>query len=214
MQLLILLWGCGTKETDSGVQDTGTVLPDCATIAVDECGSYMHCAEISAYHLYVDDVNTCYEIEEQHVVGCMDPSMGCGDAITFASDESGVSYWFPSTCIPDGWTEQEELNTYSEGCSQPGVDCYSLSVSECGNEATCDYISGFERIENDTEECYELQESEPIGCMPINEGCEPVVVNMQDPATESCYQINHGCTPPSWSYCENINEMLPQCPSE
>ena len=214
MYFLVFLWGCGEKETDSAVHDTGTVLADCAEIGADECGEYSHCTSISAYQLDVDDVNTCYERGEEYVVGCMDANLGCGDAITFASDSSGTSYWFASTCIPTGWTEQVELNTYSEGCSQGSTDCYSLSVSACDTVETCTYISGFERLENDTEQCYELQEMEPIGCMPINEGCEPVVLNMQDPATGSCYQINHGCTPPTWSDCENIDESLPECDSQ
>lgn len=214
MQVLFLLWGCGEKETDSASNDTGSVLPDCATIAADECGTHTHCTGISAYQLDVDDVNTCYEIGEEQAVGCMDIDVGCGEAITFASDANGTPYWFPSTCIPEGWTELSELNTYREGCAQESTDCYSLSVSECGNVDGCTYISGFERIENDLEECYALQEMESIGCMPINEGCEPVVLNMQDPATGSCYQINHGCTPTGWSYCEDINQMWPECPSE
>lgn len=214
MHILFFLWGCGEKETDSTVQDTGTVLPDCATIAAEECGTHEHCTGISGFQLDVDDVNTCYERGQEGVVGCMGIDMGCGSAITFASDSSGTSYWFSSTCIPEGWTEQSQLNTYSEGCATPSSDCYSLSVSDCENVEECTYISGFERIENSSEECYELQDMEPIGCMPTNEGCEPVVLNMQDPTTESCYQINHGCTPPTWSSCENINQTWPECSSQ
>ena len=214
MKLLLFLWGCSEKEMDSASNDTAELLPDCATIDVDECGTYAHCVGISGYQLDVDDANACYELGEQHIVGCMDAEMGCGDAITFASDASETSYWFPSTCIPEGWTEQDILNAYTEGCSQTSIDCYELSVSECDTVDSCTYISGFERIENDLDECYELQEAEPIGCMPINEGCEPVVLNMQDPTTGSCYQINHGCTPPEWSYCENLNETLSECSSE
>ena len=145
MQLLIFLWGCGDKENlgelDTAPGDTGTVLPDCGTISADECGDHTRCLGISAHLLEVDDVNTCYELGEQYVVGCMDIETGCGSAITFASDLSGTSYMFSSTCIPEGWTEQADLNTYSEGCPQESTDCYSLSVSECGGVDTCTYIS-------------------------------------------------------------------------
>ena len=210
----LLLWGCGEKEQDSTSIDTGSEPIDCSTLSANECSETNDCVGINANQLEVDDVNTCYEIGEQSMVGCMSANMGCGDAITFATDSGGTPYWFSSTCIPEGWSEQTELNSYSEGCSQPNIDCYSLSVSECGSEESCTLISGFERIEDTTEECYRLSDMTSVGCMPANEACEPVVVNMQDPSSGSCFQINHGCTPTGWSVCEGINDEWPECPQQ
>ena len=74
------------------------------------------------------------------------------------------------------------------------------------------HISGLPRTENDEEECYALEDPTPIGCMSRMEACEPVVLNMQDPNSDTCYQINGVCTPQGWSSCTDINQMWPECP--
>ena len=214
---ILFFWACSDKTTDSGTSTTTdtaqtTTTVECASLGAEECGTAENCTELQAYALNIDDQNMCYELETSTTVGCIDIEQPCGDAITFAENPDGEIYWFSSTCTPSGWTEAQALYSYQEGCEVP--DCYALSVDACALDDSCTYITGFERIENAAEECYALEEATPISCMPIQEACEPVVVNMQHPETGSCYQINHGCTPSGWSYCEDINQTWPECPAE
>ena len=214
MNFILFFWACSEKPADSDPSDTADTVStvDCTSLGPDECGTAENCTELQAHTLNIDDQNMCYELETATTVACIDIEQDCDDAITFAENPEGDIYWFSSTCIPSDWTDVQTLNSYQEGCDAP--DCYSLSVEECALHDSCTYITVFERIENDVEECYTLEDPTSISCMPAQEACEPVVVNMQNPETGSCYQINHGCAPSGWSYCEDINQMWPECPAE
>jgi hypothetical protein len=97
---------------------------------------------IDGRNVYDDgDGSTCIIWSEGSVaVGCMDGSMVCGDAITWAAPPDATSeltscMWFSSTCIPDGWEmcdgdfSDAECPESEDGSSYI-IDTASATVSE------------------------------------------------------------------------------------
>lgn len=71
------------------------------------------CAEVSPQNC-ADAVPWCQPIKGSRnssapeVLGCMGLDVVCSDVTTCSHDSSGgAEYWFPSSCVPEGWIECE-----------------------------------------------------------------------------------------------------------
>ena len=100
----------------SAVDDPG-LAPDCKELSVSECETANTCHVITGSQVVYDDENECFAwANSVEQLGCMDATMGCGDAITLAASSADPTtcYGFSNTCIPDGW-----------------IDCVQESFPDC-----------------------------------------------------------------------------------
>lgn len=95
--LFVLAGGCVEQEP----------LASCATVAPEDCADTPGCAAISGRPVADDGAGgSCVDYSVESVpLGCMSADLGCGSAITNASDAEGNMYVFPSTCLPEGFAE-------------------------------------------------------------------------------------------------------------
>jgi hypothetical protein len=75
-------------------------------MAVEACAADDACTTLDARTIHTDVEPNCVDFSEESVPkACMDADVGCGDAETLAGPpDSDECWWFPSTCVPDGWT--------------------------------------------------------------------------------------------------------------
>ena len=78
----------------------------CQSVSPADCAQQGSCAPIDARPVVSDgEGSTCVRFDnDPTAVGCQAASIGCGDAITFAANAEGERFWFPSTCVPEGFT--------------------------------------------------------------------------------------------------------------
>lgn len=92
-------------SADHGDSDPDTALGECSERAVEDCSE--QCRTIDGRLLQDDgEGGLCVDFgEEGEALACMDADGGCGDAETLAapSADSDQCWWFPSTCVPEGW---------------------------------------------------------------------------------------------------------------
>jgi hypothetical protein len=94
-------------DTGGGADDTGAS-GDCAARPPDACEDDARCASIDGRPLEDDGAGgACVDFSRPgQPLGCMSADGGCGDAETLAASaaEPDTCWWFPSTCLPAGWT--------------------------------------------------------------------------------------------------------------
>jgi hypothetical protein len=106
--------------TDGGADGGDAAKPNCAAVAPSACAATAGCEVVTARR--VDAQQTCY--------GPMEPAackviptepVGCGDTITLATDPQGQRWYFPSTCIPAGFTNISPSNPPHMLCADGGA---------------------------------------------------------------------------------------------
>lgn len=78
----------------------------CADFEPAACAGRAGCAPIDARPMVDDGAGgVCVDFGVPfQAVGCMAAAVGCDDVETVATDPDGAAWWFPSSCVPDGWT--------------------------------------------------------------------------------------------------------------
>ena len=127
-------------------------------------------------------------------LGCMSADAGCGDAETCAEEPGGGARMvFPSTCLPDGWTEV----AWDECCAGPG--CSELHAAACVDSESCAPILGAPAAEICAED-YASWMTVHAGCMDAGVGCGAAETCAQDPATGISLVFPSTCLPDGWTY--------------
>ncbi len=133
--VLILVLGCGDKSddtsrptstetgsTETGSTETGTPdTPDCAEVTAEECGERPDCLTVEGRPAQATDDGFCVEYAATPTAhDCQDGKGGCGDIPYLAApaDDPSVCWWFPNTCIPDGWVLCGDYDKWPECPSQ------------------------------------------------------------------------------------------------
>lgn len=168
----------------------------CEDLSLANCEQRQDCRVIDGRKVY--EAQQCLMSSEP--LGCMPVDVDCGDALTPAKDPSGQCYWFPSTCVPDGWesffgTSECEVGDYRL-CA-----CEEYSAANCDESNGCTKIYGRRGIIED--QC--LLDSEAVGCMSASAGCGAAITFALDP-TGDCYQLPSGCIPKGWSAPDATSE--------
>ena len=107
--------GADTSDANAEACADAMTMEECEAMETEGCGA--------KYGRKVDIEGNCASAEET-LVECIlvSEETFCGAAETFALDpENGECYWFPDTCLPDGWTEVERDDcgiTSSELCAE------------------------------------------------------------------------------------------------
>ena len=101
----------------------------CENLQVDTCAGREDCTVLSAIDLDINTDAECFISGENMEVGCLDIDIMCGSAITFASPTQNITdtMMFFDTCIPNGWTTFNDLNSYGE-CDDSQI---TNSLEEC-----------------------------------------------------------------------------------
>lgn len=109
-----LLFLSGLVACVDGGKDSGS----CDALSVEACASRSDCTVIDGGEITIPDTGgACYDVGSATDLGCMSADVGCGEAITFATDPSGHEscYRFSNTCVPEGWVSCEpDYNTWEE----------------------------------------------------------------------------------------------------
>ncbi len=135
--VLILVLGCGDKSddtsrptstetgsTETGSTETGTPdtdAPDCAEVTAEECGERPDCLTVEGRPAQATDDGFCVEYAATPTAhDCQDGKGGCGDIpyLAVPADDPSVCWWFPNTCIPDGWVLCGDYDKWPECPSQ------------------------------------------------------------------------------------------------
>lgn len=180
-----------TQDTTDSSPDSGTdssYAKSCEELDVDQCAQRQDCRVIDGRKVF--EAEKC--LMSSQPLGCMSVNLYCGDAETPAKNPDGECYWFPSTCVPDGWkslfgTSECEVGDYRL-CA-----CEEYSAASCPESNGCTKIYGRRGVVED--QC--LLDSEAVGCMSAEMGCGAVITFATNPAGD-CYQFG-GCIPAGWS---------------
>lgn len=125
----VLLLGCGDKaETGTSPDDTaqtaetgdtdetGEPLPDCPEVPAEACSDRPDCISADGRPTQTTEEGTCVEYSTEATAhGCLSKKGGCGDIPVLAAPEAGAEcWWFPNTCIPQGWVKCGSYDKWEE----------------------------------------------------------------------------------------------------
>ena len=105
--------GCGLQEAVQLPGDTAiggnealdALMAHCATVPANTCNGEPGCTRITGRPLTVTPGGLCYDAAVPlEILGCRATGEDCGFNLAFATGPRGDLWWFPDTCLPDGFT--------------------------------------------------------------------------------------------------------------
>jgi hypothetical protein len=117
-------------------------------------------------------------------------------SVTLALDPEGQCWFFPTTCIPDGFVvaiEGGSCQDVSDPC------CADRTEDACESDGACVRWFGNPAATDGT--CYEAS-SEYAGCISANISCTGVEVSAVD-ADGACWRFTSGCFPATYRSSED-----------
>lgn len=182
------LAGEGPKN-GSAIQGTES----CEDHSVEQCAGLDECRLL--YAVGYDLGQGCRH--ESEPVGCIAAGVGCGDAMTYATDPAGATWLFPDTCIPGGWqvfSDSQADRDAAEGplCSQPMGACRDVPLDGCA-DAGCRVLNAIRYDRNDV--C--RYPSAAVGCIEAGTGCADAMTYAIDPAGGT-WSFGDLCIPDGW----------------
>jgi hypothetical protein len=129
--------------------------------------------------------------EDTEVAGTTEASDVCDDAIGIALDPALDCWWFPNTCLPDGFTAEVPDDSPCRNAELCDVNtlCGSRSLDECTDDARCMVANGGEY--DAAGECF--LDYAPQGCVDATVACPPNITLALD-ADGRCVSFG-GCLP-------------------
>ena len=178
----------------------GTTVVDCSELGRVACGEAEQCLRIQGRRY--DPVKKCFE--DRRFVACVDDTQ-CGDGVSYAFDEAGYLWEFPSTCRPSGWPIGDlpsDAYTWSK-CGtgglhpdEPTADCWKFGPEACAANEDC--FAKWGDRPNGVEGCYEFGKQEFVACdVDRVQMCDDGFFCAQSPSGD-WLRFSHGCTPTGW----------------
>jgi hypothetical protein len=90
----------------------------CALLSLEDCASQPYCAVVAAAR--VDEERGCQHPSEAVACSAL-PDLDCGTALTLGRDGDGQLLWFTSTCVPNGFSPEDDPSLNEQASSWP--DC-------------------------------------------------------------------------------------------